>query len=419
MATRQIATEIVLGGEKEFNSAMTAINSNLKTLRTDMAATSAEFDGNADSIDALTAKQKILAETAAQNDAKVDALRQRYEHLKATLGEDAAATDKAKQALNQAIVAQQKAAKAAKENADALEAAQKAAREEAAAQEAANKSASAYTPVTQKAAGAAKTFGSSLKAFGSKVKESATEVKAAAHHVPVLGEALDVVGAAGKVAKVGLHAAGTAAKAVGTASATAAKGVASASAAMAKGFGKVAAGAAKGLAVATAAAAAMGTAVITTMASFAKESAEAAQAAKNAGETLSESQEKWLAYSESLSGLDASVASAKSALGGILLPMLSDLSTQGADFLNSFAADMEAAGTDTAAQTQVITDYIVKGATMIKEQLPQYLEAGKAILSGLVDGLGEASPELIDMGLDLVMELVDGIRIFAKRKSVE
>ena len=98
MATRQIATEIVLGGEKEFNSAMTAINSNLKTLRTDMAATSAEFDGNADSIDALTAKQKILAETAAQNDAKVDALRQRYEHLKATLGEDAAATDKAKQA---------------------------------------------------------------------------------------------------------------------------------------------------------------------------------------------------------------------------------------------------------------------------------------------------------------------------------
>ena len=366
MSTRRIATEIVLGGEKEFNSAMAAINSNLKTLRTDMVATSAEFDGNADSIDALTAKQKILAETAAQNDAKVDALRQRYEHLKATLGEDAAATDKAKQALNQAIVAQQKAAKAAKENADALEAAQKAAREEAAAQEAANKSASAYTPVTQKAAGAAKTFGSSLKAFGSKVKDSATEVKAAAHHVPVLGEALDVVGAAGKVAKVGLHAAGTAAKAVGTASVTAAKGVASASAAMAKGFGTVAAGAAKGLAVATAAAAAMGTAVITAMASFAKESAEAAQAAKDAGETLRHSQEKWLAYSDSLSGLDASVASAKSALGGILLPMLSDLSTQGADFLNSFAADMEAAGTDTAAQTQVITDYIVKSASMIK-----------------------------------------------------
>ena len=100
MATRQIATEIVLGGEKEFNSAMMAINSNLKTLRTDMAATSAEFDGNADSIDALTAKQKILAETAAQNDAKVDALRQRYEHLKETLGEDAAATDKAKQKVS-------------------------------------------------------------------------------------------------------------------------------------------------------------------------------------------------------------------------------------------------------------------------------------------------------------------------------
>ena len=39
MATRKIGAEIALGGEREFNDAMKAINSNLKTLRTDMAAT--------------------------------------------------------------------------------------------------------------------------------------------------------------------------------------------------------------------------------------------------------------------------------------------------------------------------------------------------------------------------------------------
>lgn len=388
MATRQIATEIVLGGEKEFNQAMTSVNNNLKNLKSDMAAVSAEFDDNAGSVDALAAKQRVLAETAEQQDAKVEALRQRYDHLKSTVGENAAATDKARQALNNAIVAQQKAAKAVQQNADALEAAKKAA--------------NTYTPVTQKAATA-------VKEFGGKVKDTVSGVKEAAHHVPVLGEALDVAGAAGKAAKTGLHAAGTAVKAVGTASATAAKGVATASTTMAKGFATIATGAAKGLAVATAAAAALGTAALGTMVSFAKESAEAAQAAKDAGEKLSASQEKWLAYSQSLSGLEASAASAKGALAGVLLPVLSDLSSQGTQFLNDFASDMEAAGTDTKAQTQVITDYIVKGASMIKEALPEYIAAAKDILGGLAEGLGEAGPELIDMGLDIVMELVSGI----------
>ena len=60
MATRKIGAEIALGGEREFNDAMKAINSNLKTLRTDMAATSAEFDGNADSIDAAEDREQIL-----------------------------------------------------------------------------------------------------------------------------------------------------------------------------------------------------------------------------------------------------------------------------------------------------------------------------------------------------------------------
>ena len=94
-----------------------------------------------------------------------------------------------------------------------------------------------------------------------------------------------------------------------------------------------------------------------------KESAEAAQAAKDAGETLSESQEKWLAYSESLSGLDA--CSQRKAPCGILLPMLSDLSTQGAEFLNSFAADMEG-GCARHRGADPGDDRLVKGATMIK-----------------------------------------------------
>ena len=78
MATRTIGTDIKLTGEKEFNAGMKAMNSNLKTLRTDMAVLSAEFDGNAESMEALTAKEKLLGESIAQHEAKVDALRQMY-----------------------------------------------------------------------------------------------------------------------------------------------------------------------------------------------------------------------------------------------------------------------------------------------------------------------------------------------------
>ena len=86
MATRKIETQISLGGEASFNDAMKSINSNLKNLRSDMNAVTAEFDSNSNSVEALTAKQKVLDDTVSQHDAKVEALRARYEHLSATEG---------------------------------------------------------------------------------------------------------------------------------------------------------------------------------------------------------------------------------------------------------------------------------------------------------------------------------------------
>ena len=59
MAVREIGAKLVLGGEAEFNSAMKSVNSNLKTLQSDMNACTAEFDSNASSAQALTAKQRI------------------------------------------------------------------------------------------------------------------------------------------------------------------------------------------------------------------------------------------------------------------------------------------------------------------------------------------------------------------------
>lgn len=389
MAPRTIGTDIKLTGEKEFNAGMKAMNSNLKTLRTDMAAVSSEFDGNADSMEALTAKQNILQQSVDQHQAKVNALRQKYEQVKDLYGENSAQADRYKQQLNQATIALNKETAALEKNADALKQAEI--------------EATTYIPVTQRMANAVSGAKDKLKDFGS-------EVSYEAHHFPVLGEALDLlsvgfkgVSAAGKIATPII-------KGAGTAAITGAKGVASAAGGLAKGVGAITAASVVGVgAIGIAGATAAGI-----LANMAKEQAEAAKAAKEAHKKLTDSQKEWLAYSKQLDALDASVSNAKSALAGVLLPVLGDLSTEGAAFLNDFSRDMQAAAGDTGKQTKVLSDYIVKGAKLIKDKLPEYIAIGKELFSGLAEGLGgENGDALFDMGIDLVMSLLDGIIEYA------
>lgn len=381
MAVRTIATDIKLTGEKEFNAGMTAMNSNLKVLRSDMAVVSAEFADNADSVEALTAKNKILQESVDQQRAKVDALRQMYEKVTEASGENSAAADKYKQQLNQATIALQKETAALEKNEDALQQAQKKAKQ--------------YTPVTQKMANAANQAKDKVKSFVSKIIDGA-------HHVPVLAEAMDVA----KVSAKGLGVAMNGAK---TVTSGALKGMGTAAGGLAKGVGAITAGAAAGVAALGAA----GVVGLGIMVGYAKEAAEAAKAAKDAGEELTATQEQWLAFSGQLDTLDAAVGSAKSALGGILLPILGELSTEGAALLNSFSKDMEAAAGDTQRQGQIMSQYIVQGVEMIKEALPEIIQLGKDLLTGLGEGLTESAPDLIDMGVDLVFDLLDMIIAYA------
>ncbi len=321
MPTRKIETEVAVGGEKQFNDAMKGLNSNLKTLRSDMALTTAEFDKNDTSIQGLTKKQLILGQTISQQKEVVNAFKTRLEAVEKQYGKNSAQADKARQALNSAKAELIKSQEAAKKNAAAL----------------------------LQASAAGKVLTSAYK------------------------------GASAAVSAVG--------KAVGT----------MATAAVA----------------ATAAVSALGVVALKSMAGYAKEAAEAAKTAAESGATLTDGQQKWLDYSKSLESLDASVLSAKSALGGVLLPMLQDLSTEGAQLLGDFSTEMENAAGDTARQGEIMSNYIVKAAQLIKTKLPEYAKVGKELISGLGQGLQAAGPELLDTGVDLIMELLDGIIEFA------
>lgn len=125
MAIREIGTSITLDNT-QFKKEMSAVNSNLSGLQSEMKAVTAEFADNAKSVDALTAKQKILDQQEAQQRVKVDALTKAYEEQAAATGENSVETDALRKQLNNAKAELFKTEKASRDNTKALQEAEKA-----------------------------------------------------------------------------------------------------------------------------------------------------------------------------------------------------------------------------------------------------------------------------------------------------
>ena len=69
----QIKTSIELTGEREYRAACTNINSSLREIGSEMKLTTAEFADNADSVEALTTKQKLLQKQFDEQAKKAEA----------------------------------------------------------------------------------------------------------------------------------------------------------------------------------------------------------------------------------------------------------------------------------------------------------------------------------------------------------
>lgn len=102
MATRTISTRIALDGEKEFKQQMGLVNSELKTLASEMTLATAEFKGQANSADYLTKKDAILREEIKQQTEKINALEKAVEDATDAYGDADKRTDGYKQSLNRA-----------------------------------------------------------------------------------------------------------------------------------------------------------------------------------------------------------------------------------------------------------------------------------------------------------------------------
>lgn len=100
--TREIKTKITLDGEAEFSREMKASATSAKSLKSEMALVTSEFVGNANSIDALTAKHDVLSRQVDTQQTKVDSLSRMLREASAAYGENSDEAEKYRVKLNYA-----------------------------------------------------------------------------------------------------------------------------------------------------------------------------------------------------------------------------------------------------------------------------------------------------------------------------
>lgn len=104
MAVRTITTRLTLDGEKQWKKEMADINSALKTQASELKAVESQYRENSGSVEALTAKNKVLTSQVEQQEEKVRKLEEAVKDAAVAFGENDTKTDRYRQTLNNARV---------------------------------------------------------------------------------------------------------------------------------------------------------------------------------------------------------------------------------------------------------------------------------------------------------------------------
>lgn len=100
MASYTIGPKIGLDGEADFRKSLNNINNTLRTLDSELKKTASEFGENADSEDALKAKNDVLNRSIAQQEKKLVEVKKALEYSKKEYGENADQTQKWQRVVN-------------------------------------------------------------------------------------------------------------------------------------------------------------------------------------------------------------------------------------------------------------------------------------------------------------------------------
>lgn len=117
------------------------------------------------------------------------------------------------------------------------------------------------------------------------------------------------------------------------------------------------------------------------------------------------------AFDDSIQRLTAGGTAAKNALGALFAPSLNSLATEGISLLGQFTTGIIEADGDMEKVGDVISETIESAMDIINQQLPEFLDLGADILTGLLQGVSKtlSSSEFSETSKSIIGTLISSI----------
>ena len=450
--------KIGLEGEKEFKKSIAEINQEFKVLGSEMKLVTAQFDKNDNSIEALTARQSVLTKEVDAQRQKVETLRAAMQNAAESFGENDRRTQAWQIQLNNAEAALIGMEKELEDNTDALNRAEK-------GMDDAGDSADDMADDVEDAAEESEEAKGSFEGLGSVCKATAAAMTAAfaavsaaaiagakalvemstagaAYADTVLTEST-VTGIATDKLQEYMYAAELVDVSTETLTKSMAKNIksmqsaADGSAAYAEAYDKL------GISVTDANGNLRDSEevyweIIDSLGKIENETerdavamqilgksaqelnplieqgaarmAELGEQAHAAGYVVSDDMlNAYGALDDQLQYLNVGATAAKNALGTVLLPVLTDLATEGNALLGEFTNGILDANGDISKMSDVIGEMLPKVLDMFMEFLPELMEIAGEIVGSLATAIVDNLPTIIDTAAQIVFSLLQGL----------
>ena len=147
--------------------------------------------------------------------------------------------------------------------------------------------------------------------------------------------------------------------------------------------------------------------------------AELGEQAHKAGYVVSgEMLEAYGKLDDQIQYLKVGTVAAKNALGGILLPVLTDLAGEGVDLLGEFTRGILGAGGDIGKMGDVISSVLPKLLNTIMDYVPLILELIGSVLSAVGKAIVDNLPMIVSSATKIILSILEGL-ILALPKIAE
>lgn len=137
---------------------------------------------------------------------------------------------------------------------------------------------------------------------------------------------------------------------------------------------------------------------------------ELAGQAEEAGYIMSgDTLEAFGEFDDQLQYLDVGATAAKNALGGILLPILTDLAGEGVDLLGEFTTKLNEADGDVSQIGPIIGEMLPEVLNVISSYIPMILELAGTIVMSILDALLANADQILTTAASIIETLAMGI----------